>query len=272
MNYYLKRCHNAFKDNSWPEIDSYYDFTQLPNSIQQECIDNSVFSERITQIENIDYWRNHCVQGVYKKNNLVFVSMYKCASSSYIVYLQKQQWQKIEFNEINFNTMYVFGFILDPLVRRIKGLTEILWHCYNNNYNDVMQIVKNDNFCSFLKNISSMDAHTIPYWILFGDQLKKINWIPLEFYTHNETFNCFQQICKQHNVHLDSSIKLKKHNVSSKDKKKLFVLIKQILQDQCFGDLYLLYSNDLKFYRELIDKHKIQEAIENSNTDCQRRS
>ena len=117
-----------------------------------------------------------------------------------------------------------------------------------------------------------MDAHILPYWVLCGDHLKKINWIPLEFYTHNETFNCFQQICKQHNVHLDSSIKLKKHNVSSKDKKKLFVLIKQILQDQCFGDLYLLYSNDLKFYRELIDKHKIQEAIENSNTDCQRRS
>ena len=256
MNYWLKKCYNDFKDDSWSDVDSYYDFTQLPDSIKQECADNSGFSKRITQIENIDYWRNQCFRGVYKKNNLVFVTMYKCASSTYMTYLEKQKWEKIQFSEIDFNSMYVFGFIMDPLKRRIKGITEILCECYNNNYNDIMQILKNDNFCAFLNNISLMDAHTTPYWILFGDQLKKIHWIPLEFYTHNETFTCFQQICKKHNVHLDNNVRFEKFHVSNQDKKKVFVAVKQLLQNQCFGDLYLLYSNDLKFYRELLDKHK----------------
>lgn len=259
MNFWLKQCYNDIKDQYWPEIESYYDFTQLPNRIKQECINDHGFIERVEQLENMDHWRNRCFRGIYKKNNLVFIAMYKCASSSYISYLKKQKWEEIEFEQINFDTMHVFGFILDPMNRRLKGLTEILSRSYNKQYDDIVELLKQDNFCTFLNYITMVDAHTIPYWILFGEHLTKINWIPLECYTHNETFTLFQQICKQNSIQLDNKFEPVVKNVSDKNKKQIFDLIKDCLKNQSFGDLYLLYANDLKFYRKLVDKHIKQE-------------
>lgn len=256
MNYFLKKFYNTVKDSSWPDIKNYIDFKNLPEHIQNECIVNHNLLDTLDTVESTDHWRNLAMRGIYKKNNLVFISMYKCGGSTYIRYLENQNWEKISYDEIDFDNMYVFGFILDPMQRRLKGITQVLFDFYHHDIDKIIDLLESDSdFKQIFLSISMMDKHTTPYWLLFGNDLEKINWIPLDCYSKEQVNDLFSKICKNNNVQLDEDIEPITRHRSCTCKLKLFNSVEKIFGKQNISDLWLLYANDMKFYRKLLDSH-----------------
>jgi hypothetical protein len=72
-----------------------------------------------------DYWINDSLT-VFKKNKLVYVSTLKCGHTFYCQVVKENHWTKINFNDIDWSSDHVFGFIMDPIELHLKGLAEDL--------------------------------------------------------------------------------------------------------------------------------------------------
>jgi hypothetical protein len=112
-----------------------------------------------------------------KKDNFVYVPVWKCASSYYIRLFEHNGWNQIQFQHIDWHNDYVFGFIRDPIERYFKGLVEELFAA---NIVGAEEFIKqnidnisNDNHLMFLTH------HGMPVSMLHREHISDINWIPL---------------------------------------------------------------------------------------------
>lgn len=115
----------------------------------------------------------------YKHPNLdlIFYPNHKCASSTYRLLFQKQQWTLIDTSDIKWHKDTVFAHIRDPLVRHRKGIVEGI--C--NYFTEAEDLFLNPVGAKFLTNITIVEPHsyTIEKW--FGiDNAVSIHWIPID--------------------------------------------------------------------------------------------
>jgi hypothetical protein len=184
-----------------------------------------------------DFWINNKVQ-VYRKNNLVYVATLKCAHSFYCGVAKYNSWELIEFNNIDWLSNHVFGFIMDPVERYFKGLAQDI--VTNDQLNCLKLLTENHTS----KNFTILTLHSNPISIQYKDYLYKIDWIPLDKSPSSEFF--LTKLCSKYRIDIEIPESIERH-ISSQEKKERYQIIKNM-----FGNFnetfYRIFSNDIDFY------------------------
>jgi hypothetical protein len=276
----LKKFYDSVKDSAWPDINTYNDFKKLPKSIQQECYQLHNFQHRKNQIENPEHWAQ--VTGHFlQSNNLAYAPVPKCAMTYYRHLFCSMGWQATKNDKLGAQPTVIFGLIMHPFTRWVKGITEFLVHLYtesnhpgfetNSNNVFVEDVADWDRFMQdyeqgyikkIINHVCVLDTHTMPYSTQFGRLLDEINWIPMDVIQDDTAVKlCINALFEKH----DCSARVPLHDnqrawASSPEKKKIENIVRQHLKtshletsQNRFHNLYKLYAADLKFYHNLVD-------------------
>lgn len=262
IDYYLTKFYQDVKDPSWPSISTYNDILALPDTIQRELEQVNGLSQRLDQIESIDHWRSSNRQTCfgYRKNNVVFVPVLKCASTYFKYnFLERfSGWQTVNLYDQNWAEITAFGCIMHPLIRRIKGIAEVLFNAYpESRLDEVTDLLKNDSsFKGVIATISISDMHSMPYTVMYGSYLDRINWIPMEI-GNNKMVAEVNRFLLEHGI--SDQIPLDEVKHQSTDKKlEIFKLLIQVYFSYPPNEFpaVFLFADDLKFYHNLIKNFK----------------
>ena len=107
---------------------------------------------------------------ILKQKNLVYLAVYKCASTYYTGVLAQNNWKNIKPSDIDWEKDTVFGFIQDPLERYIKGLAEDV-------HNNLTQWTI-DNLPLFKDGVI-LTEHTWPVQLIIGEHADQVHWLRL---------------------------------------------------------------------------------------------
>jgi hypothetical protein len=266
------KFYNNVRDNTWPKIESYANYLRLPNTIKDECNTLHKFENQKSQICSLDYWlqlTSHVC--VYK--NLAFVPIPKCAYFYNTTIFTNLGWEKVPLSDVDIQNTKFFGTVIHPLQRRLKGLTQWLVECYRTTDTQPLDSnpwviaptpidwkqLKSDLSGRYLKKLIQTvgvgDTHSTPYPILFGSLLSSINWIPMDQYTDNEVKIIMMKFFKLHGHDIRLPLDDQRLHVSSPDQTAIFDLIKSEFYNhpENLYSFYKFYSNDLKFFYNLLD-------------------
>jgi hypothetical protein len=178
----------------------------------------------------------------YRKQNLVFVSLLKCASTYYGEVFVNNGWKPIAYNTIDWVNDHVFGFIMNPTDRYLKGLAE-----------DVLDPTTCWNVENLPVFVDSMVVtyHSLPINSYLSKNMKEIDWIPLDTSVSSEEL--VLKLLQQYNLTLHFDDTINKHQ-SNAGKTKIYNLLKSnfdlnnhvihaVLQED--NDLYSQVCNNI---------------------------
>lgn len=112
--------------------------------------------------------------GALRKGSTVYVRVLKCGSTFFNQNLLNLGWEITDYYSIDWAQDFVFAHIIDPVVRRHRGLAEYIDMCgLAESYLSSNSLQNLLNSCLFL------DRHSMPYSATFHDRLCDIVWIPL---------------------------------------------------------------------------------------------
>ena len=132
--------------------------------------------------------------------NVVYARTLKAGSEFfYKNFTQTAGWKSMTFNDIDWDHDTVFSYIMDPIQRRHKGISEII---ISTGTRDLL-LSNKGNFFNIIKLIPFLDAHSASLHDIYGDKIDKIQWLLMT--------NDHQVAIQQTNEFLQ------KHNVSSID-------------------------------------------------------
>lgn len=190
-----------------------------------------------------EFWLNHDIN-CWSKNNLVYVGIVKNASTFYRNLFIKNDWQLLEFKNIDWENNQVFSFIQDPVVRYCKGITEDLYR--NESLKEKIVPVLKDH----LHDTVVLTHHTLPMSITCGENMYKITWIPIDVPGQKEIL---EEFLKKNNESIAWHIP---HfsNKTTFDKKVLFKNIQFLLKDKNHL-FWKLFSKDIDLYNQVILEH-----------------
>jgi len=262
IDFYLTQFYQDVKDPAWPNIVTYNDILALPKYIQDELEQRHGLSQRLGQIESADHWRKISRETGfgYCKNDVIFVPVLKCASTYFKYnFLERfQGWKIVNLYEQDWAKIKAVGCMMHPLIRRIKGITEVLFNAYpESRLEELLGLLKNDSsFKGVVATTSISDMHSMPYTVMYGQYLDKINWIPMEIGNNNmivEVNNFLQKNGIVDQMPLDRV----KHQSTDK-KLEIFNLLIQVYFSYPPNEFpaILLFADDLKFYHNLIKNFK----------------
>lgn len=273
LDHEIVKFYNSVKDPLWPEIHSYADYSLLPNVIKDECDNLHDFNNRKKEICNSDYWINATTEiCVYK--DLAFVPIAKCAYVYYTTLFNNLGWEKVSLKDVDLKNIKLFGVVMHPLQRRLKGISQWLVFSYQKNQNSNFLTnpwIKSsapdidwdqlfiDIQSTYLKNIIRSvfisDVHSMPYSLEFGSLLDKINWIPMDIMSDNDVKLSMMNFFKFQGFNIQLPLDDKRLHISSDNQNKIFNIVKSEFynNDTNLVNFHKLYSNDLKLYYNLID-------------------
>ena len=162
---------------------------------------------------------------------------------------------------------------MDPLTRWVKGLTQWLVISYrtgdlvpspSNPWTDVYSTpdweqLKFDLKNKYLKNIigsvSVGDTHSLSYSAMLGPLLDKTHWIPMGRLSDDELKIAMMEFFKLNGHNITLPLNDQRLHKSSDNQLEIFNLIKNEVHKNQFQrcNFYKLYSNDLKFFYNLLD-------------------
>lgn len=131
---------------------------------------------------------------IYRHQHLVYFGTLKCASTFYSTLLMDNGWQRITWNDIDWQQDHVFGFLLDPKRRWFKGIQEDIQNEESKSFeHTAYQVIENYWNHSFL-----VTNHTLPITTALGRWVWQVDWIPLT--DRNSNLPQLQKLCGKYNV------------------------------------------------------------------------
>ena len=262
VDLFLQKFYNDVKDPGWPIIDDYSDYVKLPDHIKLECQTQHNIQQRFEEIYNPNYWQQ-LTQFGYQFENLIYVPVLKCAHNYYTKFFRDRLgWKKVDLRNVDTASSNMFGLIMHPFSRHLKGMTQWFWEAYE--YSDSLDQLDSDlskpHIMKLLGSTILGDSHVVPYSFVFGNLLNQINWIPIDNMSDEDIMKNVISFCEKHNCKITPPTDIERSNTSSVQKLKLYNIIKSIFYNQKIDNnekihiLYYLYSEDLRFYQNLIDK------------------
>lgn len=254
----LQKFYNNVKDPDWPIINNYSDYVNLPDRIKLECQTQHNIQQRLEEIYNPKYWQQ-ITQFGYQFENLIYVPVPKCAHNYYTRFFRDTLgWKKVDLQNVDTTSSKMFGLIMHPFSRYLKGMTQWFWQAYEQS-NSLDQIDSDLNKPHIMKILESTllgDYHVWPYSFMFGNLLNQIKWIQIDNMSDDDIMKNIISFCAKNNYEITPPTTIKRSNTSSVQKLKIYNTVKSIFysQHQKLSTLYYLYSEDLRFYQNLIDK------------------
>lgn len=282
----LKKFYDSVKDPSWPNITNYIDFCKLPTNIKNECNTLHNFQQRKKQIEDCNYWQEITFVG-YQYKDLMYIPIPKCASTYYINLFNTMGWKKKTISEIDINSVVMFGFVMHPFTRWVKGITEWIASSYyesvpeyhsdeslintadirayhratkNNNrpvnWGQFSADIQKTNIKNILDTVVIGDVHSIPLSVMFGNLINRVNCIPMDMFSSDDDIKIsLMEFFKKHNHTIDIPLNTTRAWRSSEGKLKIATTVEEFYKSSTdrHYHLYKIYATDLKFYHNLVD-------------------
>ena len=273
IDFEIVNLYNNVRDPSWPDISNYREFHQLPAHIKQECYDLHNFQSRKAEICDLNYWTNKTVHVCLYKD-LAFVPIGKCAYTFHTTMFTDLGWKKVSLQDVDIENTKFVGVIRHPFERRLKGITEWVTRSYDKNQHDhstknpwiqgtvdtdwdeLNKIADTKYFKMLIRNLGVGDLHTDPYHTMFGSFINRVNWIPMDTMSQQDTLLSLIKFLKLHNFDQELPLDQQPLHVSSEKKLRLHNLLTQEFYNhpEKIHRLYRIYAQDLKFYYNLVDK------------------
>jgi hypothetical protein len=199
-------------------------------------------------------WRHNvmcCTSG-----RLVYVRNLKCASTFfYENFKQKFHWWSISWKDIDWQNQRVFGHIMDPWQRRIKGLAE----CLHMNKLD-KQFANDPEFRQFIVNIPFLDQHSTSYHDYFGNLAWFVDWIPVQA-DPNGTIDLTEKFLSHHNINILGRWDMGWAHIGEPDKKHTENLIRAEIKKQTSipDHVSTYFHNDCELWQTVVQKFKPNE-------------
>jgi hypothetical protein len=159
---------------------------------------------------------------------MVYVRNLKCASTFFgSSFKNCWRWEPIQWSDIEWKYHHVFGHMLDPLERRIKGIAEYI------NLHDLHELFHRDtNFQDFVKNAIALDEHSNSYHDTFGNLVYHIDWIPISGYTHEQVIEFTERLLRHYGIKTLKNWDYKNVHRTHPEKKAVEQQLKQLCEDQ----------------------------------------
>lgn len=130
-----------------------------------------------------------------RKNKLVYARTLKAGSEFFYKNFRDAGWFEVTFDSINWDNETVFSYIMDPIQRRHKGISEMIIKT------ETVDLLLEDkkNIGKLIKLIPFLDAHSASLHNIYGDHVKKINWL-LMTTDHSVAIQETERFLTQHGV------------------------------------------------------------------------
>ena len=201
------------------------------------------------QIKELDKWMSGFE--IWRSGNLVYLETLKCASTYYFDIFENNGWVKHTADKIDWDNDHVFSFIMEPLERRLKGLTE-----YITFFPKYMPLLDLDQ--QFWSNLLYLNEHSMPYTLSFHRHAYQIDWIPID--REYSSDRLLEKLVEKYNITL-SGLYSDKKNVSSAKKLAVYEKIKALTAGGNFN-LFMGIDPDIFLYNTVCK----QINVENLNT------
>ena len=192
-------------------------------------------------------WQDDSID-VLRQGNLVYIRIHKCASTYYKNLLLASGWQPIRYSDIDWTHDHVFGFIMEPMLRRAKGLVEDIATITNNRYSTVTDLGS-----EFFKGVAVIGVHTLPISSILGERMNQVDWIPL--YQTVDSESLLKRLLDTHDVKLAWDGPIPRHE-SDHDKRFLIEKVKVWSSDASYV-VYKTLAHDIELYNQVIARSNL---------------
>lgn len=248
----LFEIYNEIRGSEWPDIDgSIYDYYHLPSHIQKECEEDfRIFDS----IERNDHWSDYITPAMtpanYEKNSFCYIPITKCATRHYEILFHNLNWKYQDFSQIlDIENTYFFAFIMHPLKRFFKGLTETVWQ---------FNFQHHESYDKIINNIR-IPADSIPYTqIISKNALENIFCIPIDFLDDDQSRIYLMEYFKNCGYEVDLPLMPRVH-ASTPEKIEVYKDLVNRLQynKNILHEIYRLgYAEDFKLYRKAVKNYQ----------------
>jgi hypothetical protein len=172
--------------------------------------------------------------------------MLKCASTYYEYMFRLNGWDQIDFKDIDWDHDVVFGFIMDPFVRHIKGLVEDLMFLEEKYQYDI------DLFPETFSELAPvLGVHGLGFHQIYDNYCEKIFWIPLDHTISTEQL--VEEFFEKYNINWEWNYRVIAHE-SNNRKKYLFQKIFQKSNGPGKDWFNITNQNDVLLYQTALAK------------------
>jgi len=263
---WLKDFWNDIKDPSWSDVDTLDDIMKMHSDILRECYQTHRLDHKLQDINKASGFYDHWTT-VLHHGNLGFVPVRKCGHLHFRdIFLNQMAWQEIPIKDFNGSDTQLFGVMMHPLIRYLKGITEWIWRFWKDTeYLPALDQAHpkhpavTDRLITMIKNSVVPDVHSLPYSLEFGPHLDKIAWIPLGLYDDHEVYDLVQGFFDLHGHDIVLARPRQRIHTSNHTKLQLYELVKKIHYERSYNEhtlIYQIYSQDLKFYHNLLQSFR----------------
>jgi hypothetical protein len=178
----------------------------------------------------------------YRFNKLVYIPVYKNASSTYEEVFDKMlNWETMLTDDIDWEQDIVFSYISNPYHRHLRGTLQFLIIA------DLISVL-DDPKLGMLLSSGYLDNHSYPITLMFGHNAQKIIWLPID-HPEMSSAKITCSFLQRHGILLAED-QIPHLHQSSPDKLLLLDRIKKIAEsnDYTNNGLYFILDQDMQLY------------------------
>lgn len=198
-----------------------------------------------------DYAVRNFTTFAYRKNGLVYLPSLKSACTYYYTLCLANGFERIYFQQIEWDKDHVVGFIMEPIKRYFKGVIEDIFQSDSDEYqNLIFTLIEKYNGLCF-----PMSGHCMPISITLKDYAYKVDWIPL-YEDHIPSHKLFKKLCREYDIEIiDAGENIDSHE-SNYYKTAMFEKIYKFKDNfnDSFSAWFLNIAEDLDLYYNVVAK------------------
>lgn len=186
-----------------------------------------------------------------RKNKLVYTRTLKAGSEFFYKNFKAAGWFEVSFDSINWDNETVFSYIMDPIQRRHKGISEMIVSTGTRGL-----LLKNKgNFDQLIKMVPFLDAHSASLHNIYGPAVRKINWL-LMTADHSVAVQETERFLTQHGVPVPIWNTYFTHATGSY-MSEIYTKVKELWEnDPTIDDTVRNYfAPDIELYNEIKDRY-----------------
>ena len=180
---------------------------------------------------------------------LVYLRTLKCASTFFWTSFSRFGWVEIAFDQINWQQQRVFSHIIDPDLRRIKGVAEFVWM---NHAQD--QLATDPAYQTFIQQTPALDAHTVSHYENFQDHCDQIDWIPIDDSNHQTAADLTSLMLFDHGIKIFNRWSWQHRHTGNADKKSIAQQVTKCLMHADTPDVDKYLQQDRVLYQRVLDR------------------
>lgn len=190
MSRWLYEFWKDVADPSWPAVEYWSEFAKTDTVVQQECWTDHGLARHLYQSENFEHYHCRSLFSMYRKDDWVFVNV---PGNGYIhfqdFFVNRLQWQRFRPNCYqDLEDVILFGIMMDPYRRYLKGLATFFWDLYGANALSTVDMP------SLFDKIQFPDIHSMPMSHTLRQIINQVIWIPFELMSPESVKQCMNAL------------------------------------------------------------------------------